>query len=73
MNSTAKPKMVLVNGEPREVADGATVAKLLADLGLAAAHVAVEVNLELVPRAQHAGQSLAEGDRVEIVTLVGGG
>jgi sulfur carrier protein len=49
------------------------VARLLAELGLAAGHVAVEVNLQLVPRAQHARQSLAEGDRIEIVTLVGGG
>lgn len=73
MNSTAQITTVFVNGEPRQLADGTSVAKLLADLGLAAAHVAVEVNLELVPRSQHAAQSLAEGDRVEIVTLVGGG
>lgn len=64
---------VLLNGEPRQVASGTAVARLLAELGLAAGHVAVEVNLQLVPRAQHARQSLAEGDRIEIVTLVGGG
>lgn len=64
---------LVVNGESRQAADGATVAALLADLGLAGKPVAVEVNLELVPAAQHAARRLAEGDRVEIVTLVGGG
>ena len=42
-------------------------------LGLADTYVAVEVNLELVPRQDHARHRLAEGDRLEIVTLVGGG
>jgi len=51
----------------------ATVAELLKDLGLEPKHVAVEVNLELVPRARHAEHRLADGDRLEIVTLVGGG
>jgi sulfur carrier protein len=46
---------------------------LLKELQIAVAHVAVEVNLELVPRARHARQQLADGDRVEVVTLVGGG
>jgi thiamine biosynthesis protein ThiS len=64
---------VLLNGQSRRVAADTSVAQLLAELGLAAGHVAVEVNLQLVPRAQHDRQSLAEGDRVEIVTLVGGG
>ena len=64
---------LFVNGESRQAADGATVAALLADLGLAGKPVAVEVNLELVPAAQHAARRLAEGDRVEIVPLDGGG
>lgn len=64
---------VLLNGQPREMACGTSVAQLLAELELPTSHVAVEVNLQLVPRAQHAEQSLAEGDRIEIVTLVGGG
>lgn len=64
---------LVVNGESRQAADGATVASLLAELALAGKPVAVEVNLELVPAAQHAARRLAEGDRVEIVTLVGGG
>jgi len=62
-----------VNGEAAEVAAGATVASLVAGRGLAPEQVAVEVNREIVPRAQHADTPLAAGDRVEIVTLVGGG
>jgi sulfur carrier protein len=64
---------ILVNGQPRQVADNTTVAQLLADLKLGDRHLAVEVNLELVPRAKHVEHRLAEGDRLEIVTLVGGG
>ncbi len=65
--------ILTVNGNPRELADGASVAELLAALNLAEKLVAVEVNLEVVPRARHGEHRLAEGDRVEIVTLVGGG
>ena len=64
---------ILVNGAPREVPEGTTVAALLTELEMTARHVAVEVNLELVPRARHAEHALREGDRLEIVTLVGGG
>lgn len=62
-----------VNGEEHDAPDGATVAGLLAHLQLVAPRVAVEVNRVLVPRARHAEHLLAEGDRVEIVTFVGGG
>lgn len=64
---------VVCNGRPRTVAEGTTVAALLAELGLEPRHVAVEVNLDIVPRSQHADRRLAAGDRLEIVTLVGGG
>lgn len=64
---------MVVNGEALAVDDGATVADLLVRLGVASQAVAVEVNLDLVPRAQHAEVRLTEGDRVEVVTLVGGG
>lgn len=64
---------ITLNGQPRQVDDGLTVAALLDQLRLADKFVAVEVNLELVPRAQHADHHLAAGDRLEIVTLVGGG
>jgi sulfur carrier protein len=64
---------IVYNGEPRAMPVGATVAALLDELGLNVRHVAVEVNQELVPRAKHASWSLAPGDKVEVVTLVGGG
>jgi sulfur carrier protein len=64
---------VQLNGEGREVEAGSTVAKLLGELGITQPHVAVEVNLEVVPRAEHRDTVLNEGDRVEVVTLVGGG
>jgi sulfur carrier protein len=64
---------IQVNGKPREVASGASVASLLEELGVKQPHVAVELNLEVVPRAQHASTALREGDRLEVVTLVGGG
>jgi len=64
---------VTVNNALHEVADGTTVAVLLEELDLKVSHVAVERNRELVPRREHADTVLAEGDRVEVVTLVGGG
>lgn len=64
---------VLVNGETREVPDGSTVAELVRALGLRPEIVAVERNLELVKRAEREQVRLAEGDRIEIATLVGGG
>ena len=64
---------IQVNGKPREIAAGSTVGKLLGELGVTQPHVAVEVNLEVVPRAEHRGTVLNDGDRVEVVTLVGGG
>ncbi|MEO1498627.1 MAG: sulfur carrier protein ThiS [Planctomycetota bacterium] len=62
-----------VNGEPRDAPDGATIATLLEELDVRMSGVAVERNLTVVPRADHATTPLAEGDRLEIVTLVGGG
>ncbi|PZR16676.1 MAG: thiamine biosynthesis protein ThiS [Archangium gephyra] len=64
---------LLVNGESRQVPDGLTVAGLLTHLAIVAPRVAVEVNTEVVVKARHADTQLREGDRVEIVTFVGGG
>lgn len=64
---------LIVNGEPRVVDDGLTVRALLDRLGFTDGPVAVERNREVVPRAEHAATALADGDRLEIVHLVGGG
>jgi thiamine biosynthesis protein ThiS len=64
---------IMVNGEPRQVAGGTTVSQLLTQLDFQPRYVAVERNRELVPRGQHAECVLHAGDRLEIVTLVGGG
>lgn len=64
---------VICNGRPREVPAGVTVAALLEELQLSPRMVAVEINLELSPRATHHERTLAAGDRIEIVSLVGGG
>jgi sulfur carrier protein len=64
---------IQVNGEPREVADGATVRALIETLGLGSVPVAVERNRDLVPRAQHEATTLREGDELEVVHFVGGG
>lgn len=62
-----------VNGAAREVPPGTTLAGLVELLELRPEAVAIELNRSLVTRARHAETELAGGDRVEIVTLVGGG
>ncbi len=64
---------IVVNGERRAVAAGASALDVVASLGLADRPVAVEVNERVVPRRELAGWLLHEGDTLEIVTLVGGG
>jgi sulfur carrier protein len=64
---------IVVNGEARDVADGTTIESLLAALAIDRRRIAVERNREIVPRAEHAATPLAPGDRIEIVTMVGGG
>lgn len=62
-----------VNGEPRTLPPGSTVADLVAALNLAGKRIAVEVNGEVVPRSRHDAVALSDGDRVEVVGAVGGG
>ena len=62
-----------INGEPRRVSAGLTVAALIEQLGYAGKRVAVERNGEIVPKSQHAETALAAGDQLEIVVAVGGG
>jgi thiamine biosynthesis protein ThiS len=65
--------LVLINGERREVPAGVNVTRLLAHLGIASGRVAIERNLDILPRAQWDTATVAPGDRYEIVHLVGGG
>jgi len=62
-----------VNGESRHLPDVATVAALVDALGLDTRKVAVERNLEIVPRSLHAATPVGEGDWIEIVHFIGGG
>jgi thiamine biosynthesis protein ThiS len=64
---------VTVNDEPRRLSPGATVADLVATLGLGPRRIAVEVNHAIVARATYADTVLRDGDAVEIIHFVGGG
>ncbi len=65
---------ISLNGSPRELPQGATVAALLVELGLAGkGGLAVEVNAEVIPRSEHATTALREGDAVEVVGMMAGG
>ncbi len=64
---------VIVNGERIDLPDSATLEDLVRRLGLDRSACAAEVNKDLVPRRERAERRLREGDRVELVSLVGGG
>lgn len=64
---------IRLNGEARSFDNVSSVAALVDALGLAGKRVAVERNGEIVPRSQHAGTPLSDGDELEIVVAVGGG
>jgi thiamine biosynthesis protein ThiS len=70
---SAQTVRIVVNGRPHELPRPLAVAELLSQLEIAPRGIAVEVNLQLVPRAKHAEHVLRDGDRLEIVSLVGGG
>lgn len=65
--------LIQLNGETYELPDGATVADLLLRLDAAGKRVAVELNLDIVPRSQHGATVLHEGDQLEVVHAIGGG
>jgi len=65
--------VIRVNGENRETPPGTTVAGLLKQLGLNAGRVAVEYNLQILPKTKWDDTRIAQGDRFEIVQFVGGG
>ena len=62
-----------INGETRDLAPVSTLSELIEALSLDTRKVAIERNLEIVPRSLHAATPVAEGDRIEIVHFIGGG
>ncbi|MCK5386126.1 MAG: sulfur carrier protein ThiS [Gammaproteobacteria bacterium] len=64
---------IIVNGEQRDVLDGLTAAQLVEDMDIAGKRIAMEVNLDIVPRSSYAEHVFKTGDKVEIVHAVGGG
>ena len=64
---------IIVNGEQREVSTGMTAAKLVEDMDIAGKRIAMEVNLDIVPRSNYEEYTFNAGDKVEIVHAVGGG
>lgn len=74
LKTMAAPGMrIQLNGESLELPDGETVSALLTRLDLTGRRVAVELNLDIVPRSQHAETALTDGDQVEVVHAIGGG
>jgi len=64
---------VRLNGETQECREGMTLADLVAELGLGAKRIAVEMNRDIIPREEYAHCRLKAGDEIEIVHFVGGG
>jgi thiazole synthase len=71
--SVTESLQIKVNGETRRVSAGASIAQMLGELGLSPERVAVERNLEIVPRSTLGEVQVADGDAFEIVHFVGGG
>ena len=70
---TTETVPIVVNGEAKQAPNGVTVAQLLESLNLYAGRVAIERNLQILPRSEWGATRVAAGDRYEIVQFVGGG
>jgi thiamine biosynthesis protein ThiS len=64
---------ITLNGDSTEISEKTSITQLLASLGFESDRVAVECNLEVVPRESYSATLLADGDQVEIVHFIGGG
>jgi len=64
---------IFLNGESRDIADGMTVEALVLSMADDPRGIAIERNLEIIPKAEHAETVLQDGDRLEVVQFVGGG
>jgi thiamine biosynthesis protein ThiS len=65
--------MIRLNGEVRQICEGMTLEELVSELKLLGQPIAVELNREIVPKNRFGSTPLRDGDRLEIVTFVGGG
>jgi sulfur carrier protein len=63
---------IYLNGEKHDT-DATSISELLAELGMEGRMIAIECNLAVVPKSTYADTALAEGDRIEIVHMIGGG
>lgn len=73
MSQNPQPIALIINGEAVQAPQGSTLAELVAKMELDMRKLAIERNLEIVPRSQYAATMLQDGDRLEIVHFVGGG
>ncbi|WP_339844042.1 sulfur carrier protein ThiS [uncultured Halopseudomonas sp.] len=64
---------IQLNGDPFVLDSATTLTDLIEQLGLTGKRLAIELNLEIVPRSEHSQTVLTEGDRIEIVHAIGGG
>ena len=64
---------ITVNGEQRDVLEGLTAEQLVSDMSITGKRIAMEVNLDIVPRSSYAEHVFKAGDKVEVVHAVGGG
>jgi sulfur carrier protein len=64
---------ITVNGEQRDIPEGLTAEQLVEEMGITGKRIAMEVNLDIVPRSTYADHIFKAGDKVEIVHAVGGG
>lgn len=64
---------IILNGEPRKIDAGTSLAAFVLTLGSDPKGIAIERNLEIVPKSDHADTLLEDGDRLEVVQFVGGG
>jgi len=62
-----------VNGEAKQLADEATLLDLIEELGLAGRRIAIELNMDIIPRSEHEKTVLKDGDQLEVVHAIGGG
>lgn len=64
---------IILNGKPHTLTDGATISDLIAEMDLVGKRIAVEINLDIIPRSEHDVYKLQPDDKVEVVHAIGGG